>query len=64
MIFEFVNYAEQNKIVLHYLSVYCTHRLQQLDVEIFDLLATVYLQLVNEYNRYQGIDITKRVWTK
>jgi hypothetical protein len=58
--FRFVIYAHDHKIILLYLSVYSTHRLQSLDIGIFGLLVTYYDQLVKEKSRYEGKGITKR----
>jgi hypothetical protein len=63
-IFGFVNYAEQNNIILFYLSVCSTHRFQLLDIEIFGLLLTIYSQLINKYNKYEGMNVIKREWIK
>ncbi len=55
----FIDYAYENKIILFYLPLYSTHRLQPLDIIIFGLLATYYSHEVNVYNRYEGKNISK-----
>jgi hypothetical protein len=60
IIFKFVIYIHDHKIVLFYLSIYSIHRLQSLDIGIFNLLAIYYDQFVKERNRYEGREIIKR----
>jgi hypothetical protein len=60
--FTFTNYARENKIVLLYLPPHITHRLQSLDVAIFQPLAKYYSQLIHNEAKYGGKGITKREW--
>jgi hypothetical protein len=60
IIFRFVIYAHDYKIIFLYLLLYSTHRLQSLDIGIFNLLTTYYDQLVKERNRYEDKEIIKR----
>jgi hypothetical protein len=60
--FTFTNYARENKIVLLYLPPHTTHRLQPLDVAIFQPLAKYYSQLIHNEAKYGGKGITKREW--
>ena len=58
----FLEYADQNRIILVVLSPHSTHRLQPLDVRLFGLLSTYYSQVIDTIlSKSQGlIRLTKR----
>jgi hypothetical protein len=63
-IIQFVTYVYEYNIILIYLSLYSIHRLQLLDVAIFDLLIKYYSDIVKARNRYKGKNMSKRKWMK
>jgi len=62
----FINYTDQNRILLAFLSSHLTHRLQSLDVGLFRPLANYYTQEINRFVvKYQGyVTISKRYFWK
>ena len=62
----FINYADQNRILLAFLSPHSTHRLQPLDVGLFGPLANYYTQEIDRFvTKYQGyVTISKRHFWK
>jgi len=62
----FINYADENRILLVILPLYSTHRLQPLNVGLFGTFAQCYTQEIDHFiAEYQGyITIFKRhFWT-
>ena len=59
---EFINWADQNGIIIHILPSHTTHRLQPLDVGLFSPLSTAYSkQLSNLMHKSLGmVSMTKR----
>ena len=45
---KFINYADENRIILAVLSPHSTHRLQPLDISLFSPLATYYSQGIDD----------------
>ena len=62
----FIDYCDQNRILLVILPPHSTHRLQPLDVGIFSLLVKAYSQQVDEHLRtgFGYIRMTKRDFWK
>ena len=59
---EFINWADQNGIIIHILPAHTTHRLQPLDVGLFSPLSTAYSNQLNSL-MHKGLGIvsmTKR----
>jgi hypothetical protein len=58
----FINYCDQNRILLAILPPYSTHRLQPLDISLFGLLAEYYSQEVDRFiaNIQDFVSISKR----
>jgi hypothetical protein len=58
--FRFVTYPQDHKIISLYLLLYSIHRLQSLDIGIFNPLIVYYDQFVKERNRYERKNVTKQ----
>ncbi len=58
----FINYTDQNRILLTFLPPHSTHRLQSLNVDLFGPLANYYTQEINRFiTKYQDyMTISKR----
>jgi hypothetical protein len=58
----FINYCDQNRIILAILFPHLTHRLQPLDVSVFESLADYYSQKIDRFiTNAQGlVSISKR----
>jgi hypothetical protein len=58
----FINYYDQNRILLAILSPHSTHRLQSLDIDLFEPLAEYYHQEINRFvaNIQEFVSISKR----
>jgi hypothetical protein len=58
----FINYCDQNRIILAILSPHSTHRLQPLDVSVFRPLADYYSQEIDRFiaNAQGLVSISKR----
>jgi hypothetical protein len=59
---EFINWADQNGIIIHILPAHTTHRLQPLDVGLFSPLSTAYSNQLNSL-MHKGlgmVSMTKR----
>jgi hypothetical protein len=59
---EFINWTDQNSIIIYILLAHTIHRLQPLDVRLFSLLSTAYLNQLNSLmHKSLGIvSMTKR----
>jgi hypothetical protein len=58
----FINYYDQNRILLTILLPHSTHRLQSLDIGLFGFLAEYYSQEINRFiaNIQDFVSISKR----
>jgi hypothetical protein len=58
----FINYCNQNRILLTILSSYSTYRLQPLDISLFGPLAEYYSQEIDRFitNVQDFVNISKR----
>jgi hypothetical protein len=58
----FINYCDQNRILLAILPPHSTHRLQSLDVGLFESLAEYYSQEIDRFvtNAQDFVSISKR----
>jgi hypothetical protein len=58
----FINYYDQNRILLAILSSYSTHRLQSLNISLFEPLAEYYNQEIDRFiaNVQDFVSIFKR----
>jgi hypothetical protein len=58
----FINYCNQNRILLTILPPHSTHRLQPLDIDLFRFLAEYYSQEIDRFitNTQDFISISKR----
>ncbi len=57
---QFITYVYEYNIVLIYLPPHVIHRLQPLDVTIFDLLTKYYFDIVKDRSRYEERDVSKQ----
>jgi hypothetical protein len=57
-IFQFKKFCHDNRIILLYLPAHITHKLQLLDIGIFESQAEFYSQKVDQYSRYNGNGVT------